>query len=220
MSDELNDCQELNPDQDKEPVSPGPEGLPWERFQGLCWGLPATWWMIVRHPKRAFSSPAQATWMRAWGFGVISVYIQLFADRVVLSRFVLDEALTNANIDSLTGLSPQLISKGFVLESTISTPILIGVAAFVLTALPLKALLWIFSRQAIQLTDLIRLSFYSSMVWPLFLVPYPYFLVFKAAGTAYLYLGISCQFPRLKRASLYACGSVFFGQHPDCEILK
>ena len=204
MSDELNDSQELNPDQEQEPLSPGPEGLPWERFQGLLWGLPSTWWMIVRHPKMAFSAPAQATWMRAWGFATILLFVQYLLGFVFVATITLDRNSLGLFVSGL--FDPMTL---LVIPMVGLMPIQLALNTILLTALPLKALLWIFSRQSVQLTDLIRLSFYTGLIWPVILTPYPYLFISTAASTAYLHLGISSQFPGLKRASLFACASYF-----------
>jgi hypothetical protein len=45
--------------------------LPWERFEGFMWGLPATWWLIIRHPVKAFSMIGSKGWSKAYFYAVL-----------------------------------------------------------------------------------------------------------------------------------------------------
>ena len=171
--------------------------LPWERFEGLLWGWPATWWMIIRHPMQAFSAKPQAGWMRAWGFALIIFTPILYFDYLFSMLFYL---LGNI-LSSIPDIEPitRILLAAFLL------PLTLPLDLFLMEALPLQIIFWVFTLKKIPLHSLTRICFYSLAVSPLFLIGFRIGLLGNIVLTVYYFFGLLAIRPGAKIAAVATC---------------
>jgi hypothetical protein len=92
--------------------------LPWERFEGFLWGLPATWWLIITRPFQAFAAPAKAGWPRALGFVLVVYLITYLSFFAILLYF--DDWYANPKWDGYTQRQLYQIVLGWPLRELIA----------------------------------------------------------------------------------------------------
>ncbi len=171
--------------------------LPWERFQGFMWGVPATWWKVIAHPIKSFGSRPQAGWMRAWAWALVIATPFLYFDYLFSMLFYL--------LGNILIRVPGLEFPWGSILAAILLPLTLPLDLFVNEALPLRIVFWVFTLKKIPLSHLMRVCFYCLALSPLYLYGFRIGFAVNIALAIYYYMGIIAVRPESRVAAAATC---------------
>jgi len=166
----------LPADEDKKQEQEVLEPLPWEVGKGFLWGLPATFWLLFRHPFRAFSAPVAEKRWKPYLFAIAIGYCYWIASMALASALLLLATLIlpPASIERLS----HMLGYNFR-EGIISLPEILGnIVCTTIWSSIVSILLYCMRRIRMDLFLTARISLYASIcTLPMYILPHSYVVV-------------------------------------------